>query len=288
MAAGRDRLRRAIHPRILIHWVALRNRIGGEAELRLVAQLCDRRRVSIDVGASMGTYALAMRPRSRAVILLEPDPTSAHWLRRAFGSSVDIREIAASDSDGTAVLRIPREPARRGMATVDPRNDLGGVDMEGVDVATRRLDGLALGRTALVKIDVEGHESAVIRGATGIIERDHPAFIIEAEERHRPGSVRDVHQALSRYGYEGWYLDGRQLHPMSEFNAERDQSADAVVGGRKVPGRTYINNFIFVHRDDERRQESLRRNAPNVGPPDDVRQRPTTSPARRSPSSRSG
>jgi len=112
MAAGRDRLRRAIPPRILLHWVALRNRIGGEAELRLVPQLCDRRRVSIDVGASMGTYALAMRPRSRAVILLEPDPTSAHWLRRAFGSSVDIREIAASDSDGTAVLRIPREPAQ--------------------------------------------------------------------------------------------------------------------------------------------------------------------------------
>lgn len=259
---GRSTLRRALPPRILLQWVALRNRRGGEAELRLVPQLCDPRRASIDVGACMGTYAYAMRRRSGSVILVEPHPVAATWLRRAFGPGVEVLQLAASDVDSMMTLRVPRDVGRRGMASVDPVNTLEGVAMDEIEVEARRLDGLAIGPTALIKIDVEGHEAAVLRGAATMIARDRPAFIIEAEERHRPGAVRDVEEALSSQGYDGWYLRGDGLHPLPEFDIRSDQPHGGVVGGRKVRGDRYVNNFIFIHRDDERREAFLRRNLP--------------------------
>jgi hypothetical protein len=146
------------------------------------------------------------------------------------------------------------------MATVESKNRLEGVDMEAVEVVAQRLDGLPVGPVGLVKIDVEGHETAVLRGAAGIIERDRPVFIIEAEERHRAGAVRDVEEELSRQDYNGWYLRGGRLHSMSEFDAGRDQPRTGVNGARKVAGDRYVNNFIFVHRDDERLAEFLRQN----------------------------
>jgi FkbM family methyltransferase len=263
-ATARRLLRDTIPPRIRIHWVVLRNWVNGEPELRLVPQLCDPRRASIDVGASMGTYAYVMRRRSRSVIVLEPHPVAASWLKRAFGPGVEVLEVAASDRDGTVPLRVPREATRRGMATVDSGNRLDGVATDVLEVQARRLDGLAIGPTGLIKIDVEGHEAAVLRGAQGIIARDRPVLIIEAEERHRAGAVRAVQRALSSHGYEGWYLRDGRITSMSQFDVGRDQPGAGVRGGRKVRGKRYVNNFIFVHSDDERRGEFLRRDRRSV------------------------
>jgi hypothetical protein len=145
------------------------------------------------------------------------------------------------------------------MATIDSGNRLEGVAADELEAEVRRLDGLAIGPIGLIKIDVEGHEAAVLRGAQGIIARDRPVFIIEAEERHRPGAVGAVQGALSSHGYDGWYLRGGRLHSVSHFDVGRDQPAAGVRGGRKVRGERYVNNFIYVHRDDERRAEFLRR-----------------------------
>lgn len=196
-------IREVVPPQLRIHWVALRNWLGGEPELRLVARLCDPGRASIDVGASMGIYAYFMRGRSGSVVLLEPRPAAANWLRRAFRES-RVLQIAASDRSGTVQLRVPHDPSRWGMATIEGANRLDDVEQDIVAVATEPLDDLDLGSVGLIKIDVEGHESAVIRGAAKIIAADHPAVIVEAEERHRTGAVSELQAILSGYGYEGW------------------------------------------------------------------------------------
>ena len=254
--AGRI-FRRILPSGMRLHWIALRNWMRGEPEIRIVKELCDTRRTSVDVGACLGTYAYFMRPHSRSVVAIDPHPVAAAWLRKAFGNRIQVLQVAASDVSARLVLRVPLDPAMTGMATVESGNPVLHSTVSSVTVSAEPLDVLSIGAVGLIKIDVEGHETAVLRGAATLIERDHPAFIIEAEERHRPGAVQEVIGWLANRGYDGWYLRRGYAHSTSTFRAERDQPIAA--RGRAIPGADYVNNFIFVHRDDPRRESLVRR-----------------------------
>jgi hypothetical protein len=70
-----------------------------------------------------------------------------------------------------------------------------------------------------------------------------PNLMIEIEERHAPGSLYRVSTLLGDIGYFGYYLDGQQLLPISEFDPQRDQVRQNGKVGR------YINNFLFFPRE---------------------------------------
>jgi hypothetical protein len=100
---------------------------------------------------------------------------------------------------------------------------------------------LKLSKIGFVKIDVEGHELAALRGAAATIENSLPNFLIEAEERHRKGAVASVRMFLSQYGYDGlFHFDGKLL-PLQDFDASIHQDISAT-------DRPYVNNFIFIHK----------------------------------------
>jgi Methyltransferase FkbM domain len=57
---------------------------------------------------------------------------------------------------------------------------------------------------ATIKVDVEGAELEVLRGARMTLRRWRPLLSIEIEERHRTGSTRAVPELLHELGYECW------------------------------------------------------------------------------------
>jgi hypothetical protein len=67
------------------------------------------------------------------------------------------------------------------------------------------LDDLKLENVGFVKIDVEGHEAEVLRGAANIITRDRPNFLIEVGGYERNCDPSAVFQALD--GYTSLVLD---------------------------------------------------------------------------------
>jgi len=159
----------------------------------------------LDLGANIGHYTLRLcdivGPEGR-VIALEPVPRTFELLVANMGrreaSNATLLNAAASDE--TALLR---------MAV--PRLSTGGDNYyrahvtdgdEGIGVLGIPVDSLRIPRrVSLVKIDVEGHEMAALKGMELLLRRDHPVLIVE-------GRSGEVGRYLTGLGYGVRELDG--------------------------------------------------------------------------------
>jgi FkbM family methyltransferase len=217
-------------------------------ELRLVRSLCDPDRVSLDIGAAVGQFAIAMLGSSRSVIAFEPRPAQAGCLAATFGAvgaAVRVEAVALSDEPGVTTMRVPASAP--GRSTIDIDNTLSGADDGRIgilEVPVMRLDDLHLDNVGFVKIDVEGHELAVLRGAADTLTRNRPALYIEAEERHHPHAVAAITEFLAGLGYAGYFEGDGIRRPVAEFDVGEHQNA-ANTDRWATPG-SYVNNFVFL------------------------------------------
>jgi FkbM family methyltransferase len=244
-----------VSPRLSLRLRAwIYRRIGTEEELVLLPVLCDKDRLAIDVGGNYGIYAYHMQRFCSKLVVLEPNPALARFLGRALGSSVAIVPAAASDHCGTAQLRVPAVGWRRdlwGSATIEEVNLLQDFSaFETFDVELVTLDALQLRGVGFIKIDVEGHELAVLKGAVELLSQDHPTILVEAEDRHHPGAVRLIDEFLSQYGYQGFFLHLDRLRPLGDFVVEKHQCREN--WGAHSGEKKYINNFIFTCNPEQR------------------------------------
>lgn len=172
--------------------------------------------VFIDVGAHIGYYSLkaaAVVGSTGRIVSVEPNPPTVQRLRdnvAASGASVvHVQPVACSDHESTLdFFAAPR--ANTGQSSLSAANAAqeGGVAAS-YRVPARPLDAIVaderLTRLDVVKIDVEGAEMLVLKGATATIDRFHPALIIELIEsqlRQMGSSVEDVRAFMRAHGYE--------------------------------------------------------------------------------------
>jgi FkbM family methyltransferase len=206
---------------------------------------CDRGRLSVDVGAADGTYLAYLLLYSAGVIAFEPRPEAAGRLRAHFGATAHTRleEVALSDAPGTAEIRIPvQRPMRGTIAGCNPLEGVSEVRLHPVRCA--RLDDYQLDAVGFIKIDVEGHERAVLAGARDTIAKSRPVALVEAEERHSAGSVAGVTRFFEEFDYRGYFLLEGKLRPIAEFDAATHQDGSHLPNGKRAG--IYINNFLFV------------------------------------------
>jgi FkbM family methyltransferase len=213
----------------------------------------------VDVGASWGlfSYHLARRVgKAGRVYSYEPHPANAVVLRKLAQARphVQFRPVAVSDQAGHAQLQVPKHHGRVVTAQSSLSHTFEGIAVERVEVPTVRLDdeiGTAL-RLDFIKIDVEGHELSVLRGAASLLERCMPPVLIEIEQRHLDGPISEVFYELEKLGYQVFYIDQSVLRPIAEFDMERDQLA-------KLPKeqftpfsmpKDYVCNFCAVRSPD--------------------------------------
>lgn len=243
---------RGLCPKSLLLWREARYfERHGERELRLMRQLCARDRDAIDVGANGGGYIHFMKRYARRVYAFEPVPWLAEALARKFAPRVVVRNFALSRDSGTAVLRIPviGGSAPTGLASLD--DAVAVTDgVEDIEVPTRPLDEVFAGDAGFIKIDVEGHEEAVLDGAAKTIGRCRPRLLVEIEENRTPGALKRIRSFLRRFNYRGYFLHGRTVWIIDAFDAETMQRpadiADFRAGGARTDFDRYINNFLFL------------------------------------------
>lgn len=184
-------------------------------ERRLLASLLRPGDLFIDVGANFGLYtvdAANLVGPSGAVLAFEPSANAydnlCHNIALGQFTNVDARPMALSDRPGHAVLKVSRDGR-------DAWNTFG-VSLhesahEPQPVATETLDSI-LGslptgqRPALIKIDVEGWEYHVVRGAAQLLGRDDaPLLQVEFAPGYFEANGLDIAilgDAILSHGYE--------------------------------------------------------------------------------------
>jgi FkbM family methyltransferase len=226
-------------------------RLAGrlDPEIAVLRRLIRPGSCVVDIGANIGFVSYGMS-LDATVEAFEPMPLSLRHLRALATRRARIHPhgVALSDVPGLATLYVP---------TVDGHPDLemarldqpGNVPCESMTVEVRTLDTYSFPDVSLVKIDVEGHERAVLAGAVQTIAREQPALMIEIEQRHQSASLDQVFDDVRRLGYDGyWFSAAGDLHPLTEFRVERDQAPYAA----NVNDPRYINNFFFLPAGDPR------------------------------------
>ena len=159
---------------------------SGEYEPHLTAvfeRYCRPGMTVVDVGANLGYYSLLaarlVGPSGR-VVALEPNSENCRLLlsslRRSGLGNVQVLPVAADVEKGWAYYST--HVGSNGGLIDD--GDL--LTRPGVVAPTFRLDDLVAGPVGLVKMDVEGAEGRVVRGATRLIEHERPIVTTELKE----------------------------------------------------------------------------------------------------------
>jgi hypothetical protein len=96
----------------------------------------------------------------------------------------------------------------------------------------------------LIKIDVEGHEQAVLRGSSKTIEICRPIIICEIEQRHIKKSIQDVFREIEAKEYIGKFIYMNKIRSLFDFDLNIHQNEK----NHDVSGKNYVNNFVFLPR----------------------------------------
>lgn len=246
----------AIAPSLWVRWRLMHRPRSAEIELSLLKNIVGPADSTVDVGANLGLYTRELAGLSAKVHAFEPSRDMADLLRRTSARNVIVHETALSDRDGNAELRIPRDGTHltHSLASLEP-GAVEGQDVSVLKVERKRLDSAIQGNVAFVKIDVEGHEISVLHGASGLIERCRPVFLVEAENRHRPDATASVFEFFRKQKYEGFFLRNSDVVDVSAFDPDFDQNQNVLLSdGGRLSGHHYVNNFFFVPAERHGRQ----------------------------------
>lgn len=161
--------------------------------------------VCVDIGANLGTLLrefIRVSPASR-FIAVEPIPALAKQIRLRW-PAVLVHQVALSDRTGAATFRyLPDRPAVSSLYVRE--NVEGGERVEELHVVMETLDRIvdASGPVEFVKIDVEGAELQVLRGARKLLQQDRPVLVIESGGDE---NLRSVERCLAETGYGMWSM----------------------------------------------------------------------------------
>ena len=221
----------------------------GEPEIRLLPMLLASGGTFVDIGGNLGVYAAYACRYTKSVHIFEPHPVLSEQLRRAFATRARVHAVALSDRTGTVDFHVPvlasRDVHSRGSIETCHAGDF--THMRSVKVDCCRLDDFDFREIAAIKIDVEGHELAVLRGASKTLAQHRPAIIVEVEEFRMPGSFDQVCAMMRELDYEGFYVHRGELKGLDGYDLHFHQHADHRLSyGDSARDPDLVNNFVFV------------------------------------------
>ena len=191
---------------------------------------------AVDVGANIGNHSLWFSRRFRRVVSFEPNPVCAHMLRASVAvngvKNITVHEIGLGDFPGKASFAIGYDgnlggshivtgPASLSPGLIEIAIESGDSILDSNDNADERI--------ALIKIDVEGHERAVLRGLENTLRRHSPVVLFESM-----GSAQDGPDGVFNFLRSLGYKRFRSLEPRIRSRWRVLRAIDRLVFGYRL------------------------------------------------------
>jgi FkbM family methyltransferase len=245
-------------------WSYLSGRYYEMHTQMLMAELLDQDECLVDVGANIGQIALIgawkVGPNG-CVIAFEPNPDVFSRLNRNVLSNglqdrVHVQNIALGSQAGTLALSVPTQGSGGGT--------LGRLGAEYSGQPSRQYQvRVAVGdeicdrlqRPMVLKIDVEGFETSVIKGLQSTIRRLRPAMLVEAWPDHLTNagsSIEELFAVAVNLGYEVYAVHTRLR--------VRGVTASARLSLTKItaPDDGLTDDILWLHPDSWHRKRVAR------------------------------
>jgi len=206
---------------------------------------------AIDIGANLGLFCHIFSRAGARVVAVEPQPRLASYLRKVVSLNVDVREVAVSNSTGFAKLRIPRIKGllssigqRDAWASIERSNAVvysANVETDEIEVSTTTLDHIAeaFPEVDFVKIDVEGHELAVLQGGQRLVGKSRTIFFIEIIKQQN-SQAELIGDLFYPQGYKAYCCVNGSPVLLPTAAAFTDMLLDNIRDG------VAVNNYFFV------------------------------------------
>jgi len=175
--------------------------------------------VFVDVGANIGSHAInaaRLVGATGSIFAFEADPDTYRLLAANIQSNglrnIVLKQTCVSDQVGTLSFYKHKDSAKSSI--VDRGEKLS------VTLPSDTLDNLIPAETKIdiLKVDVEGAELSVLRGARAVFgdEKRPSVVIIEVfDVRDNTDKSEGIREVLEGYGYKFYLFDGRALTPLS-------------------------------------------------------------------------
>jgi len=225
-------------------------------EIRFVRRVLEEGDCAIDVGGHIGFFTMQMAamvgPGGR-VYAFEPFDANADLLERSiaengFGDRILFQRAAAGAASGTATLTFPVETLNSGGAYLLRNGSAPLAGNRKKDVPVVALDALEMRRPIrFIKMDVEGAEPQVVRGATRLIKEDRPVILSElhpTQLERASGVTADAFLAEMRgLGYRAHSLGGDQRSGPAEAGPYNDMLGPAL---ERAPADAIVS-VVLLH-----------------------------------------
>lgn len=214
-------------------------------ETAALIKLLDNTDVFVDVGANIGFYSCLAKSKKTDVVAVEPLPKNLQFLYRNLRvngwKDVEVFPVALDAAPGISTL------FGVGTAASMIRSWSGVVNTSKCQVPVSTIDILLSNRfrdkRLLIKVDVEGVEYGVLKGACLTLSRSlRPVWMVEVcLTEHHPNGMNphfsDIFDAFWSYGYKAYTAN-------NQFRSVHKRDVQRWVLNRIVDFGTH--NFIFM------------------------------------------
>lgn len=180
----------------------------------------------IDIGGHAGRHALAIKRRlsPQHLLIFEPLPEQRRSLEQTFadGDSVVVYGCALGNYRSQAQFVVKRgAPEESGLRQRSFYNDGNNSDLDLIEVTVERLDDIAIPFAVdYIKMDTEGGEIDILKGAKNLLQRNRPIISVE----YGPGGYdaygykpETLFEIASEMGYSIFDLFGNRFTSIDEW-----------------------------------------------------------------------